>query len=885
MIRARSRLDGLRWLILFMPLLPVIAAFALIPEDAVAFISWWLFLTVPGWLFLPLANRFFHLSPDRGYLLAKPLALLLPALAVWTLSYLHLLPFRSIVILTVLTVGAVLVHLSRSNLLFWRDILRKPDVFVWWAAEETMLGGTFLFWTFARGLSPALDSLEKFMDYGFMMSLWRTDFLPAKDMWLSGSPINYYYFGQYLMAYWAKATGVHPEKAYNLAMAILFALTFCLSFAVALLIGSRLQKTEIRASRIFPVAFASVTAVLTTLGGNGHVFYYGGSAIGRWLHSLFSRFGLTVGTIGKSYWFADATRYIGYNPDTTDKTIHEFPYYSFLVSDLHAHVVSLIPVFLTLAVLAVILFRRSEQPIRIAGFEIDPLFVLLSALLAIFMMGNYWDFVIYFAVTCLVLLVRESQDDAAIRKKASLVAAGSPGNPGSSGNSVGSGSSGNQGIMDTPGTPYSPRSRFFWTGALLTVVQAGALMLPFMLFQNVFAAILAYGFAAILSWMIATRFRHPMTATGAKACSLFLLAHLFALPFNANFEPIAKTIRRTVSQTPLIQLWILYGFLILAGLVFVIDIMRERHDARVCQVSLFDRSRYAEPCRPNESAITLADRLILVFLICGLGLILIPELVYVVDIYSGDYKRANTMFKFTYQAFVLLSLVLSYAPLRVLLLRSRKKESLRRSIAGALLLLLYVPTLLYPLKVTTQWLGDFAPERYQGIDGIRSFARKDSPNIPGAAVGELADDYAAVQWFNEHVQGQPVILESFGDSYTDFCRISAYTGLPTVMGWQTHEWLWRTSRATPDAYQSVVVPRQNDVRLLYTSRDEQIVRHLLSQYRVQYIIIGNLERQKFPVIGTDGKPTGQTLVNETLLKSLGTIVFQSGSLFIVGIKQ
>lgn len=867
MIRVHSRLDGLRWFLLLLPLLPVIAAFSLIREDAAAFISWWFFLTVPGWLFLPLANRFFNLSPDRGYLLAKPLALLLPALVVWTLSYLHLLPFSPIVILAVVAIGAIMVHLSQSSRLFWRDVLRKPDVLVWWAAEETMLGSTFLFWTFARGLSPALDSLEKFMDYGFLMSLWRTDFLPAKDMWLSGEPINYYYFGQYLMTYWAKATGVHPEKAYNLAMAILFALTFCLSFAVALLIGSRMQKTEIRASRTFPIAFASVTAVLTTMGGNGHVFYYGGNAIGRWLHSLFSQFGLTVGTIEKTYWFADATRYIGYNPDTTDKTIHEFPYYSFLVSDLHAHAVSLIPVFLTLAVLAVIIFRRSEQPLRVAGFEIDPLFILLSALLAIFMMGNYWDFVIYFAVTCLVLLVRESLDDAASSKKVNpdrSYDSGSLGNPKKSGN---------------------PDSRSFWIASLLTVVQAGALLLPFMLFQNVYAAILAYGFAAILSWMIATRFRHPLTATGSKACSLFLLAHLIALPFNANFEPIAKTIKRTVSQTPLIQLWILYGFLILAGIVFVIDILHDRHDARVCQVSLFDRKRYADPGRPGESSITLADRLILVFLICGLGLILIPELVYVVDIYSGDYKRANTMFKFTYQAFILLSFVLSYAPLRVLLLRSRKKDRVRRRIAGVLLLLLYIPSLLYPLKVTNQWLGKFTPDRYQGIDGIRPFALKDSSNIPGAAAGELADDYAAVQWINAHVEGQPVILESYGDSYTDYCRISAYTGLPTVMGWQTHEWLWRTSRATPDAYQSVVVPRQNDVRLLYTSRDEQVVRYLLSQYQVQYIIIGNLERQKFPIIGTDGKPTGQTNVNETLLKSLGTIVFQSGSLYIVGIKQ
>ena len=822
-----------------LPLIPALASFRLLGGDAEAFIQWWLFLSIPGLIFLPLSSHIFKQSPDHGYLFAKPLALLLSGLAVWSLSYLHVLPFRPIVIYGVITAAAIVVHWPQSNRQFWTDMITKPRILLYWALEESLLGFTMLFWTFARGLSPALDSLEKFMDYGFMMSLWRTDFLPAVDMWLAGSSINYYYFGQYLMTYWAKAAGIHPEKAYNLAMASLFALTFCLSFSTALLIGSIARRSGRRINKAMPVAFASVSAILLTMGGNGHIFYYGGNAIGRWLHNLFSGLGLSVGTVSDFYWFADATRYIGYNPETADKTIHEFPYYSFLVNDLHAHVVSLVPVLLLLGLLAVLISRQKERKWTVAGFGIDPIMLLMAAILAVFMMGNYWDFVIYFAVSCMVILFRSS--------------------------------------------PLQEGGRT-WIAFLLTMLEAFVLMTPFILFENVYAAILAYGFAALTSWMILTRYPHPLTETGAKASWLFLMAHLIALPFNSHFEPIAKSIKRTVSQTPLIQLWVLYGFLVIAGIVMCVDILHEPGQTMVRAAGPFPPRRSARRFMDRIFDLSASDRLMLIFFICGIGLLIVPELVYVVDIYGGEYKRANTMFKFTYQAFILLSFVLAYAPLRLLTFQSRlaDRPSSRR-IAGAFMLLLFVPTLLYPMTVTRQWLGAFSIERYQGIDGIKPFSLKDSASIPGTAPGELADDYAAVQWFNQQVAGQPVILESFGDSYTDYCRISAYTGLPTVMGWQTHEWLWRTSKATPDAYQGVVVPRQTHVRTMYTSTNEQEVRQLIDRYEVRYIVIGNLERSKFAVVGTDGKPTAETLVNEPLLLSLGTVAFQSNDLIVIAV--
>ena len=79
-----------------------------------------------------------------------------------------------------------------------------------------------------------------------------------------------------------------------------------------------------------------------SIAGNMHYVYYG--QIRPWLQKL-------TGQEPDSYWFPDATRYIGFNPDVEDKTIHEFPCYSFVLGDLHAHVVNIMFVLLLLGLL------------------------------------------------------------------------------------------------------------------------------------------------------------------------------------------------------------------------------------------------------------------------------------------------------------------------------------------------------------------------------------------------------------------------------------------------------------------------------------------------------------------------------------------------------
>jgi len=149
------------------------------------------------------------------------------------------------------------------------------------------------------------------------------------------------------------------------------------------------------------------------------------------------------------------------------------------------------------------------------------------------------------------------------------------------------------------------------------------------------------------------------------------------------------------------------------------------------------------------------------------------------------------------------------------------------------------------------------------------YGRKNSPQVAGEASDELADDIQAINWLNATVRGQPVILEAAGPSYTDTGRIATFTGLPTVIGWETHEWLWRTRHDRSNAYGELVKPRQDDVRLLYTTTDQNKRLELLRRYQIAYIVIGGIERTTY----------GDELQTE-LLSACGPVVFEAPTLAI-----
>jgi uncharacterized membrane protein len=170
----------------------------------------------------------------------------------------------------------------------------------------------------------------------------------------------------------------------------------------------------------------------------------------------------------------------------------------------------------------------------------------------------------------------------------------------------------------------------------------------------------------------------------------------------------------------------------------------------------------------------------------------------------------------------------------------RKKFLLPFFIVSFILLFLIS---IYPVFAINSYYNDL--KGYQGLDGTTYLASL-YPN-----------DYQLINWLNAKIKGQPVILEASGDSYTDYARISANTGLPTVIGWSVHEWLWR---GTYD----IVAPRITDVQTLYTTTNLSVERELIKKYNISYVVVSELERQKYPSL------------NEQAFDKLGKVVFKSG---------
>jgi uncharacterized membrane protein len=225
----------------------------------------------------------------------------------------------------------------------------------------------------------------------------------------------------------------------------------------------------------------------------------------------------------------------------------------------------------------------------------------------------------------------------------------------------------------------------------------------------------------------------------------------------------------------------------------------------------------------------------------SLLLIIFPEFFYFKDIYPLHF-RSNTMFKLGYQVFIMMSMVAGYTIVNLI---NQKGKSLVTKIFLVGLVPLVGLVSIYPYFSVRSYFNSL--KDYQGLYGLNWFKEK------------YPDDFAAVNWFNTNVPDgqQPVILEAAGDSYTDYDRISAFTGLPTVAGWAVHEWLWRGS------YEPIGA-RGGDVQFIYESPDLTATKQLMDKYRVKYVVVGTLEREKYADL------------DEAKLAQLGQPVFSQG---------
>jgi YYY domain-containing protein len=288
---------------------------------------------------LPLTSRALGRLPGAGLGLAKVLGLLLLGWLVWIAGSLGIPNGLGLAIgaAVVLGVAGLATWLGRP-LVFERDPFRRRQL----VAAEVLFAVAFLGGALYVSYSPDVWGTEKPMDMAILNATLTSGHFPPHDPWMAGEPLNYYYLGQLVLGLLVRLTGVEPTQGYNLALAALFALTVTAAFTVAstLAEAARRQGVPVRA----PLAAGGAAVLLLALVGNLR---------GGWE-------ALThTGPLHAFDWFA-ASRVI-------PNTINEFPYFSFTVGDLHAHVIALPLTLLALAFIAQVAMHGPPRLLEARG--------------------------------------------------------------------------------------------------------------------------------------------------------------------------------------------------------------------------------------------------------------------------------------------------------------------------------------------------------------------------------------------------------------------------------------------------------------------------------------------------------------------------------------
>lgn len=793
---------------------------------------WWLGVAhLAGAALFPALFRFFHPFADRGFGFALPAGVLTFGLVSWWLGV------TGAALNTAATSIGVLISIAIVSWGFSPQTRR--DLFIFWhrrrgllLVEEALFLTSFFAFLWIRGFFPDINGTEKFMDFAFLNAVRRSDTFPPIDPWLAPSPtmpdprINYYYFGYLCFGLLIQLTGVAPAEGFNLSLALVFAMVALATFSIGYTIardqdvtrasgrradasGSPLPRGKWSPRPAVPyLVSATVTTVLTLFAGNLWTVLrrFDGSAI--WDRDFWSGIG----------WNATRVLVIKEGDRDIDYTINEFPAFSFILGDLHPHVLTL--PFLVLAIaIAYRWFLDPPYPMRVA------------AGVAMASEGPRAPTV----------------SDVPWRRLVDRIAPWASVLP----------------VAAMVGTLYFSNSWDFPTGFGLVMVGGVAGVLRW---RNQFSRPLLYAagrlslFAlgmAVVSLLavgpFAAGFRPPIVAAPGEL-PLGLVARRSELAQFLSFwglqllwiAPALAAVGLTVTDgTASRRATILGGALVvwatLVGLAELRNLGTYVLAVIIVAVAIAGASRLARPSLGDTNPYGgEASAFGFVCLAVGFALLAVCEIAYIRDFYGGSLRRMNTVFKLYYQAWLLIAI--SSPQLAFWLWRVVAPASDRSMMNGHRVLLSWwmlvaAGMAFYPLHVIGLRTNRFAGTSI--IDGMDWMARYHP------------DDLAAAKWLAENAADDtdlraPVILEATGGAYSEFARIATQTGFPTVLGWDQHERLWRGEIANAE-----VERRKQDVERFYLNGSGPEAREVLERYGVSFVVKGYLEEQAYPGPGLD----------------------------------
>jgi YYY domain-containing protein len=809
-------------------------------REGAAIFNWWLLSLLAGVAAYPLFFRLMGGLPSRGYPLARAAGLMLVAFVHWLLNILGLLrnDNGSMVLAWFLVLGIGLVSYAT-----WRD--RVP--FRAWLREhrglilttELLFGGLFFFWAFVRALNPNLTGTEKPMEMAFLSAIRRSATFPPHDPWMSGYAISYYHFGYIMAAMLAKLTDVSNGAAFNLMVAKLFALAGTGAFGVVYdLVRSRADHGGDK-RRALAVGVLG-TFFLVLMGNFGTTLVevpYQAGLIPRGSAYL-DMFDLKFRDAdfqdcppansldpvawcqGRWWWWAYSRVVQDRSPNgAVHEIITETPIFSFILSDMHPHVLALPFTMLTIA-LGFNMVRLKRRPER---WEMLLYAIWVGGMVFL----NSWDLVylaFFVGADALRRLHRNgtgwfTPDDwrGMLGFALSLAA-----------------------LTAVIYAPFFISFRSQAAGILPNVIWPTRFPQFFLMFAPFLLIIAAFLWAEVrrggstLNWSFARQ-----AVLYALAVIIVVFIGLAVLAFNN--EVLAETVYRQVNDLGTVILDVVrrrvFDGLLTQGVMVVIIF--------VALARLFAREPRTEHEAGQIITYSPATGYALLLIAAGTTLALVPEFAYLRD---GFGTRINMIFKLWYQAWTLWSVACAYAlwsvlsevDLRPMLVGVQ--PALRRVYAGVAVFLVVAGAVFPAAGVTTRAFRD----------GGHLSGTNDVPLTldggPTLASGD--DDYQAIQCLASVARNDTdVVAEAtrVGLAYAwDYGRVSALTGIPTLLGWDNHQRQWRGN--TFDAALNYQLPgggvetRYDAIATLYNTTNWNEALNVISRYGITYIYLGPTER-------------------------------------------
>ena len=753
------------------------------------------FLTVVIWLaafwllgliFMPLTAAVFRPLKDKGWGISKFFGLMLWGYAVWLACSLGMEYSRKTILLILagfVLLNAVIAFLCRASIgTYWRSV--KKDAL--WAEGVFLV--CFLFFLFIRFMNPDLwhpyKGGERPMDFSYFNAILKSTNFPPYDPWFAGGSLNYYYYGIYLSGLMVRLLGVVPSVAFNLNLALWYAFlgsaAFCIGKTLFAHAGKTCDGKGGNLAGVFSVLAMQVTGNLGTivqiknelveLGMAGTGLEKGMAAFWRGVMKLFSGERLMM---YKGDWYWIPSRAI---PDTS---ITEFPFFSFLYGDPHAHLFALPMTVLVLVWLTALILRVSDGR-RFHTLEWLAVFLSGALLLGILIPTNTWDAPTYFCITAAVMLYLGLR----------------------------------YGFFSAQG---QSRAKRIGTSVLLILLTA-ALMV---------GCVYPY-----LSANTQENVLGPWHDTRTPVSSYLMHWGIFLFFIAAWYCCEIWQWMKYTSVRSWRNTWHSYRSWFLAGIAAALLIL---------VYLAFDGVPIIWIALPlmTASLLLLLRREIseikrFVFFLVGVALFatLLVEMIHLVN----DVGRMNTVFKFYNQIWVMLSLCAAFG--LSCTLRCIRAEELDGGwitvykIAGILLAFGgFMYTVFAGIDKMTDRMSDRAPHTLDGMKYMET-----STYWQDGFYMDLAEDYEAILWLQENIEGSPVIVEASPTEYKFGSRYTVYTGLPGVVGWNYHQ------RQQRGPLSGEVWSRVEGIHEFYNTKDLETAQAFLAKYNVKYIIVGQMER-------------------------------------------